>query len=75
VKAFYFDRSAGIILCIGTWHELPFPTTSNTNFIIILTNETVDNLGDQDENGEAKGGDLDKVRIRRRFGHGIFIQP
>ena len=74
VKAFYFDGSAGIVLCIGTWHELPFPTAGNPNFIVILTHETVDNLGDQDENEEAKGGDLDKVRIRRRFGHGIFIQ-
>jgi ureidoglycolate lyase len=75
VKAFYFDGSGGIVMCIGTWHEVPFPIDGDTNFIAVLTNETNDNLESVGDNGEASGGDLDKVRIRRRFGHGIFIQP
>jgi hypothetical protein len=54
---------------------VPFPIVGDTNFIAVLTNETNDNLESVDDHGEASGGDLDKVRIRRRFGHGIFIQP
>lgn len=75
VRAFYFDGSAGIVMHVGTWHEVPFPIEGDTHFVCICTNETNDNLEGQDENGEAAGGDLDKVRIRRRFGHGLFIQP
>lgn len=75
VTCFYFDGSAGIVMHIGTWHEVPFPIDGETHFVCICTNETNDNLENQDENGESRGGDLDKVRILRRFGHGIFIQP
>jgi hypothetical protein len=57
---------------IGTWHEVPFPTDGDTHFIAVLTNETNDNLEAVDENGKANGGDLDKVRVRRRFGHGLL---
>jgi ureidoglycolate lyase len=75
VKCFYFDGSAGVVMHIGVWHEVPFPFDDDTHFIVICTNETNDNLEQQDENGEAQGGDLDKVRIERRFGHKIVIEP
>lgn len=75
VTCFHFDGSAGIVMEVGTWHEVPFPLDGDTHFVCICTNETNDNLEQQDENGESKGGDLDKVRIRRRFGHGLFVQP
>ena len=75
VTAFYFDGSAGIVMHVGTWHEVPFPIEGDTHFVCICTNETNDNLESQDDNGEAAGGDLDKVRIRRRFGHGLFVKP
>lgn len=75
VKCFHFDGSAGIVMHVGTWHEVPFPIDGDTNFIVICTNETNDNLEQQDENGESHGGDLDKVRIERRFGHRIVIEP
>lgn len=75
VKCFYFDGSAGIVMHVGTWHEVPFPIDGDTNFIVICTNETNDNLEQQDSNGESQGGDLDKVRIERRFGHRIVIEP
>jgi ureidoglycolate lyase len=60
---------------VGTWHEVPFPIDGDTHFVCICTNETNDNLEGQDENGEAQGGDLDKVRIERRFGRSIVIAP
>ncbi len=75
VKCFHFDGSAGIVMHIGTWHEVPFPIDGDTHFVCICTNETNDNLEHQDENGESCGGDLDKVRIERRFGHGLVIRP
>ncbi len=75
VKCFYFDGSAGIVMHVGTWHEVPFPIDGDTHFVCICTNETNDNLEHQDENGESRGGDLDKVRIERRFGHGLVIAP
>jgi ureidoglycolate lyase len=75
VRCFYFDGSAGIVMHVGTWHEVPFPIDGDTHFVCICTNETNDNLENQDENGESRGGDLDKVRIERRFGHGLVIAP
>jgi len=75
VRCFYFDGSAGIVMHVGTWHEVPFPIDGDTHFVCICTNETNDNLEHQDENGESRGGDLDKVRIERRFGHGLVIAP
>ena len=75
VKCFYFDGSAGVVMHVGVWHEVPFPFDDDTHFIVICTNETNDNLEQQDENGESQGGDLDKVRIERRFGHKIVIEP
>jgi ureidoglycolate lyase len=75
VQCFHFDGSAGIVMHVGTWHEVPFPIAGDTHFVCICTNETNDNLEHQDENGESQGGDLDKVRIERRFGHGLVIQP
>lgn len=75
VTCFHFDGSAGIVMHIGTWHEVPFPLDGDTHFVCICTNETNDNLEHQDENGESFGGDLDKVKIMRRFGHRLLIQP
>lgn len=75
VKCFEFDGSGGIVMHVGTWHEVPFPRDGDTHFVCICTNETNDNLEHQDENGESQGGDLDKVRIERRFGHKIVIAP
>jgi ureidoglycolate lyase len=75
VKCFYFDGSAGIVMHVGTWHEVPFPIDGDTHFVCICTNETNDNLEQQDEHGESRGGDLDKVRIERRFGHKLVIAP
>ncbi len=75
IRCFHFDGSAGIVMHVGTWHEVPFPIEGSTHFVCICTNETNDNLEGQDENGEARGGDLDKIRIERRFGHSIVIAP
>ena len=75
VVCFYFDGSAGLVMDVGTWHEVPFPLAGDTHFVVICTNETNDNLEQQDEHGESCGGDLDKVRIERRFGHALVIAP
>jgi ureidoglycolate lyase len=75
VTCFYFDGSAGIVMHVGTWHEVPFPIEGDTHFVCICTQETNDNLEHSDAHGEARGGDLEKIRIEHRFGHGLMITP
>jgi ureidoglycolate lyase len=75
VKAFYFDGSAGIVMEVGTWHEVPFPLDGETHFVCICTNETNTNLEGQDTVGEARGGDLDKIKLDHRFGRSFVIAP
>jgi ureidoglycolate lyase len=75
VKAFYFDGSAGIVMEVGTWHEVPFPLDGETHFVCICTNETNANLEGQDAVGEARGGDLDKIKLDHRFGRSFVIAP
>jgi ureidoglycolate lyase len=73
VRCFYFDGSAGIVMHVGTWHEVPFPLEGETHFVCICTNETNTDLEAQDAVGEARGGDLDKVKMDLRFGHSLVI--
>jgi ureidoglycolate lyase len=75
VTAFYFDGSAGIVMHVGTWHEVPFPIAGDTHFACICTNETNTNLEQQGPDGEARGGDLEKVLIAKRFGQNFVIRP
>ncbi len=75
VTAFYFDGSAGIVMQVGTWHEVPFPIEGDTHFVCVCTHETNTNLEQQDPDGEARGGDLEKVRIAKRFGQNFVIRP
>jgi ureidoglycolate lyase len=73
VRCFRFDGSAGIVMHVGTWHEVPFPINGDTHFVCICTNETNDNLEHQDANGESSGGDLQKLRLERHFGFRLLI--
>jgi ureidoglycolate lyase len=75
VTAFHFDGSAGIVMQVGTWHEVPFPIDGDTHFVCVCTNETNSNLEQQGPDGEARGGDLEKVRIAKRFGQNFVICP
>lgn len=75
VKAFYFNGSGGLVMHVGTWHEVPFPIDGETHFVCICTNETNDNLEDQGEAGECDGGDLAKRNIKKHFGRSFVIAP
>ena len=59
---------------VGVWHEVPFPTEAQTNFVCICTNETNANLEDQGADGECVGGDLKKKNIVKNFGYTFEIQ-
>ena len=74
VTAFYFDGSGGLVMDVGGWHEVPFPTEAQTNFVCICTNETNANLEDQGADGECVGGDLKKKNIVKNFGYTFEIQ-
>lgn len=75
VRAFFFDGSAGIVMQVGTWHEVPFPVDGETHFVCICTNETNDDLESEGEDGERDGGDLAKRSIEKRLGRRIVIKP
>jgi len=69
VTAFYFDGTGGIVMEVGTWHEVPFPLDGETNFIVICTNETNDNLEAQAPDGDFEGGDLSKRNLVKHLGY------
>ena len=75
IQAFEFDGAGGIVMEVGTWHEVPFPTQGQTHFVCICTNETNDNLEQGDDIGECDGGDLDKRHIETRLGVSMFVTP
>ena len=75
IRAFEFDGSGGLVMNVGTWHEVPFPIDGPTHFICICTNETNDNLEQGDELGECEGGDLSKRNMESRFGFSLHIEP
>lgn len=73
VRGFYFDGTAGLVMHVGTWHEVPFPLQDATNFVAIVTNETNRNLEEHDGNFESDGGDLVKRNLLHRLGTQIEI--
>jgi ureidoglycolate lyase len=75
VQAFWFDGSGGIVMEVGTWHEVPFPTDGDTHFVCICTNETNDNLEAQGPDGDCEGGDLSKRRLVKHLGFTFGITP
>jgi ureidoglycolate lyase len=75
VTAFYFDGSGGIVMEVGTWHEVPFPLDGETHFVCICTNETNDNLEAQGADGDCEGGDLSKRNLVKHLGYTFAIQP
>ncbi len=75
IQAFEFDGAGGIVMDVGTWHEVPFPIDGDTHFVCICTNETNSNLEHGDERGECDGGDLAKRHIQTRLGVRLLIDP
>ena len=73
LQCFEFDGSAGLVMEIGTWHEVPFPTDGLTHFVCICTNETNDDLEAKDADGECHGGDLTKRNVVKHFGRPIRL--
>lgn len=74
VQAFEFDGTGGLVMNVGTWHEVPFPIEGRTHFVCICTNETNSDLEQGDEQGECNGGDLSKRNIETRFGVQLLIE-
>lgn len=75
IQAFEFDGTGGLVMNVGTWHEVPFPSTGPTHFVCICTNETNSDLEQGDDKGECEGGDLSKRNIERQFGYTLHIEP
>jgi ureidoglycolate lyase len=75
VQAFWFDGSGGIVMEVGTWHEVPFPTAGDTHFVCICTNETNANLEAQGADGDCEGGDLSKRNLVKHLGYTFGIEP
>ena len=75
VQAFEFDGSGGIVMDVGTWHEVPFPIDGPTHFVCICTNEVNDDLENGDDKGECEGGDLSKRNMEAQLGFTLRIEP
>jgi ureidoglycolate lyase len=75
IQAFEFDGSGGLVMNVGTWHEVPFPSRGPTHFVCICTNETNSNLELGDEKGECEGGDLSKRNVENQLGLSLLIEP
>lgn len=74
IQAFEFDGAGGLVMEVGTWHEVPFPINELTHFVCICTNETNTNLEQGNADGECDGGDLSKRNIRKQLGYPLFIE-
>jgi ureidoglycolate lyase len=74
ITAFYFDGSGGIVMEVGTWHEVPFPLDGETHFVVICTNETNDNLEAQAPDGDFEGGDLSKRNLVKHLGYTYAVE-
>lgn len=74
IQAFEFDGTGGLVMDVGTWHEVPFPIAGPTHFVCICTNETNENLEQSDDKGECEGGDLSKRHIESQFGITLQIE-
>ncbi len=74
IQAFEFDGTGGLVMNVGTWHEVPFPIDGPTHFVCICTNETNTNLEEGDAKGECEGGDLSKRNIENQFGFTLHIE-
>ena len=37
IQAFEFDGTGGLVMNVGTWHEVPFPADGPTHFVCICT--------------------------------------
>jgi len=75
LQAFEFDGTGGIVMNVGTWHEVPFPIKDLTHFVCICTNEVNDDLEKGDEHGECEGGDLSKRNIEAQLGFSLYVEP
>ena len=73
LQAFEFAGSGGIVMNIGTWHEVPFPINEPTHFVCICTNEVNTNLEAGGPDGECEGGDLSKRNMAKQFGFTLHI--
>ena len=73
VTAFEFDGSGGIVMEVGTWHEVPFPIAGETHFICICTNETNHDLENQGPDGDFEGGDLSKRNLVKHLGYTFAV--
>lgn len=75
IQAFEFDGTGGLVMNVGTWHEVPFPSDGQTHFVCICTNQTNAELEEGDDNGECEGEDLSKRNIEKQFGFELHIEP
>lgn len=76
LEAFRFDGSSALCLHIGVWHEFPFALEPDTPILVVLSEEAEMDLahGKVGNDGEATGGDLEKINVERRMGRRVRVQ-
>lgn len=69
VRAFRVDGNQALMLKKDCWHDYPYAIQSNTDLLIIMRRETMDNLGPRTFiDGETHAPDVDKNDIQVRLG-------
>ena len=68
LRAFRFDGSAGFALHLETWHEFPFALVPDTDVVVVLSSQTVQDLRNTaDDSLDASGPDLEKLDLAARY--------
>ena len=69
VRAFRIDGSQALMLKKDCWHDYPYAIQSNTDLLIIMRRETMDNLGAKTFiDGETHAPDVEKNDLQARLG-------
>jgi len=68
LRAFRFDGSAGFAMCLETWHEFPFALEADTDIVVVLSAQTVQDLRNTASDSlDASGPDLEKLDLQARY--------
>lgn len=69
VRAFRIDGTQALMLKKDCWHDYPYAIQSNSDLLIIMRRETMDNLGARTFiDGETHAPDVDKNDLQARLG-------
>jgi ureidoglycolate lyase len=68
LRAFHFNGSAGFAMHLETWHEFPFALEPDTDIVVVLSAQTIEDLRNTAADSlDASGPDLEKLDLLARY--------